>query len=74
MNTILRIRIVVILLCIVAIPVIAQDNERVYKEGSVWSISYIKTKPGQFDTYLKNLNETWKLYQEQYIKDGKTIS
>ena len=73
MKTILRISVVIVLLCLFVMPVQAQSG-RVYEDGSVWSISYIKTKPTHFDDYLKNLNDTWRKYQEQYIEDGKILS
>jgi hypothetical protein len=63
MKTIMRISFVIVLLCIFVLPVQAQ-SDRVYEDGSVWSISYIKTKPTHFDDYLKNLNDTWRKYQE----------
>ncbi len=73
MKTILRIGIVVVLLCLFAIPIQAQ-SERVYEGGSVWAITYVKTEPGHFDDYLKDLSMVWKEYNDQYIKDGNVLS
>ena len=74
MRTILRISFVVVLLCLFVLPVQAQEKENVYENGSVWSISYIKTKPGHFDDYLKNLSTTWRKILDEYKKDGKVLS
>src|SRR6478609_9686314 len=37
----------------------AQDT-KVYKEGPVTELSYIKIKPGRFDDYMKFLDTTYK--------------
>jgi len=73
MKTILRIGIVVVLLCLIVMPIQAQ-SDRVYEGGSVWGITYVKTEPGYFDDYLKDLSMVWKKYNDQYIKDGNVLS
>ena len=55
-------------------PVQAQSEERAYEQGSVWTISYIETKPGHFDDYLKDLSNVWKKYLDENLKDGKVLS
>ncbi len=73
MKTILYISFVIVLLCLFVMPVQAQ-SERAYKTGSIWSITYIETKPGHFDDYLKDLSMVWKKYLDEHIKNGKVIS
>ena len=52
----------------------AQDGGRVYDNGSVWSVSYIETKPGHFDGYIENLSNIWKRYLDEQKKDGHVLS
>lgn len=37
----------------------AQDNERNYEQGTVWTAGYIETKPGYFNAYMNNLENHW---------------
>ncbi len=59
-------------LVLTAIPTLAQ--ERVYEEGSVWDVSYVRTEPGQFDTYLANLEQVWKQVLDRAIESGDVLS
>ena len=53
----------------------AQADDRVYSDGgSVWSISFIETKPGHFDDYIENLNQIWRRYLDEQKKDGDVLS
>lgn len=52
----------------------AQSAERVYDQGSVWQISYIETKPGMFDDYMKYLSTSWRALQEEQKKAGDVLS
>ncbi|HPF25048.1 MAG TPA: hypothetical protein P5528_12405 [Steroidobacteraceae bacterium] len=66
----------VLMLCIVATLTtfaptgFAQDSGRSYTEGSVVSVSYIRTEPGRFDDYMKYLSTTYKGLMEEYKKAG----
>jgi hypothetical protein len=50
----------------------AQD--RVYKDGSVWTVSLIRTTYGMSDDYLTNLKSTWKALHDEAIKQGLVLS
>ena len=50
----------------------AQDT-KAYKEGPVTSLSYIKTKPGKFDEYMKYLGGNYKKLMEAQIKAGLVV-
>lgn len=53
----------------------AQADDRVYNDGgSVWTVSYIETKPGYFDDYIANLNQIWRRYLDEQKKDGDVLS
>ena len=63
------------LLCFVALGlacaggVHAQDA-KVYKDGPVTDVSFIKIKPGQFDNYMKWLDGPWKKLMEAQKQAG----
>ncbi len=45
-------------------------QERVYEQGTVWNITYVRTEPGQFDAYMANLNALYRPILEEQIKRG----
>src|SRR5438309_5771531 len=49
-------------------------QEKPYKEGSVWTVTFIKVKPGMMDTYLRDLGANRKKLMEQARKDGLILS
>ena len=50
----------------------AQDAKP-YKEGAVTQLSYIKTKPGKFNDYMKFLAGDYKKLMEANIKAGLVV-
>lgn len=60
----------VLLLCI---SVVAQVS-RPYRNGSVWSIGFIRMKPGMETAYLNYVGTEWKREQEALKKDGLILS
>lgn len=63
----------VLLVLIVGISVFAQVN-RPYHNGSVWSIAFIRMKPGMETAYLNYLAGPWKANQEAAKKEGLVLS
>jgi hypothetical protein len=53
-------------------PALAQDKP--YKEGTVWGVSFIKVKPGMFDVYLRDLASQRKKLMEEAKKQGLIVS
>ena len=53
-------------------PSLAQDKP--YKEGTVWSVTLIKVKPGMLDTYLRDLASARKKLMEEAKKQGLFVS
>ncbi len=51
---------------------LAQDDHA-YTEGPVTAISYIKIKPGMFDTYMRYLQTTYKQILEEQKKAGLVL-
>jgi hypothetical protein len=53
----------------------AQQGEGLpYTNGSVWTISMIRTTPGFRDDYLRSLATTWKRVTEEGKKQGLILS
>ena len=52
----------------------AQTTERVWDQGTVWSITYVETKPNMFNAYIKNLSQVWRRFLEEQKKTGEVIS
>ena len=71
-NRILVSSLIVFILA-VSVVVVAQVN-RPYRNGSVWSVSFIKMKPGMETAYLNYIASDWKREQEAFKKDGQIIS
>jgi hypothetical protein len=63
----------VFVMVIVGISVFAQVN-RPYRNGSVWSISFIRIKPGMDTAYMNYLAGPWKTNQEAAKKEGLILS
>jgi hypothetical protein len=64
---------IAMLTLIVGISVYAQVN-RPYRNGSVWSISFIRIKPGMDTAYMNYLAGPWKANQEAAKKEGLILS
>ncbi|HYL87994.1 MAG TPA: hypothetical protein VEU32_04425 [Burkholderiales bacterium] len=59
-------------LALAAPATFAQDKP--YKEGPVWAITFVKVKPGMFDTYIRDLAANRKPLMDQAKKDGLILS
>lgn len=62
----------VVLILTVSVVVIAQV--RPYRNGSVWTISLIRMRPGMDKAYLNYIAGDWKREQEALKKDGQILS
>jgi hypothetical protein len=50
------------------------DNAKPYKDGPVVDVSFIRTKPGQFDNYMKFLAGPYKKLMEAQKKEGLILT
>jgi hypothetical protein len=57
-----------------AMQVASAADERPYTYGPVVNVSYIKTKPGHFDDYIKYVGTTYKQLMESEQKAGYVLS
>jgi hypothetical protein len=48
--------------------------KRPYRNGTVWSIGFIRMKPGMETAYLTYIAGDWKREQEALKKDGQIVS
>ncbi len=46
---------------------LAQEH---FTEGPVWNITTIRVKPAQFDNYLTNLRQGWKVFCDEAKREG----
>jgi hypothetical protein len=58
---------------IIAMQAAFAADEKAYTDGPVVNVSYIKTKPGQFEAYLKYLATTYKQLMEEQKKAGYVL-
>jgi hypothetical protein len=61
------------LLLLLCISVFAQVS-RPYRNGSVWTVAFIRMKPGMETAYLNYVATDWKREQEELKKDGQILS
>jgi hypothetical protein len=61
------------LVLVAGISVYSQVN-RPYRNGSVWSVAFIRMKPGMDTAYLNYLAGPWKANQEAMKKEGLILS
>ena len=52
----------------------AQAQDKVYTEGSVWSVTFVKIYPGMDDAYINELYNGWKKINDEGIKQGLILS
>jgi hypothetical protein len=59
------------LLALVVVADVASAADRPYAEGSVLSVSSIRTEPGMFDSYMEWLDGPWKQFMEARKSEGQ---
>jgi hypothetical protein len=58
----------IVLVVIISINSFAQ--ERLYKSGSAWTVAFVQVKNGMNLDYLNSMRTTWKVVQDEGIKQG----
>ncbi len=53
-----------------AIPLAAQEH---WTEGPVWSVSFYRTRPGQFDNYMKYLRANFAITSQESKRQGLNL-
>lgn len=49
-------------------------QERAYKDGTVWTMEFIKINSGYDVTYINSLKTTWKAIHDEALKQGLILS
>jgi hypothetical protein len=52
---------------------IAQEED-LYEDGTVWSLTFVRTGANKSDEYLKGLSQTWVASMEEAKKEGLILS
>lgn len=73
MKTILSLFSVVVITTIL-LPALLHAQDRPYTEGSVWSVTMIRTKPGMTDDYLRSLKNNLKKTLDEAKKENLVLS
>jgi len=69
------VRVLALTLAVVAIGTEhAEAQDKPYIEGSIWSLTFIKLKPGMFDTYIRDAVVGRKKEMEEAKKQGLVLS
>lgn len=50
------------------------QTDKPYKEGTVWQVSFIKTKANMGEEYLKGLSANWVKIHNEAVKQGLIVS
>jgi len=52
---------------------VAQDNTRNWDNGAVIAVTEVHIKDGMFNAYINDLNNVWRKYIEEQMKDGSVL-
>ena len=73
-NGVVRLVAVAILCGGMAAPMMALAQDKPYTEGTVWSVTMIRVKPGMFDVYMRDLLPQRIKINEEAKKQGLLVS
>jgi major membrane immunogen (membrane-anchored lipoprotein) len=52
---------------------VAQDHTRNWDNGHVVAVSEVHIKDGMFNAYINDLNNVWRKFLEEQMKDGSVV-
>jgi hypothetical protein len=58
----------------IVLPAEGRAQDHPYTEGSVWQVTYVKTAPGHYEDYLRDLAGGWKRVNDAAIQAGHVLS
>jgi hypothetical protein len=64
----------ILLIGVICLPLINHAQELPYTEGTVWDITFVRTKPGMELDYMKSLAAEWQKQNEELKKQGVILS
>lgn len=59
---------------VLGLPGTSRAQDHPYTEASVWEVTYVKTAPGRFEDYLRDLAAGWKRVNDAAIEQGHVRS
>ena len=74
----MKIKITVLLTALIfmacySVSTLAQDNKRNWDNGSVVAVTEVHIKDGMFNAYINDLNNVWRKFIEEQMKDGSVV-
>ena len=73
-DAVLRVVAAAMLCAGMAMPMMAFGQDKAYTEGTVWTVSMIRVKPGMFDGYMRDVLPLRKKINDEAKKQGLVIS
>ena len=64
----------ILFLITICFPQVNSAQELPYNEGTVWDITFVRTKPGMEFDYMKSLAAEWQKQNEELKKQGVILS
>ena len=74
----MRIKITVLMTALIfmacfSVNTLAQDHKRNWDNGNVVAVTEVHIKDGMFNAYINDLNNVWRVYLEEQMKDGSIV-
>ena len=62
-----------ILMACFSVNTLAQDHKRNWDNGNVVAVTEVHIKDGMFNAYINDLNNIWRKFIEEQMKDGSVV-
>ena len=62
-----------ILMACFSVNTLAQDHKRNWDNGNVVAVTEVHIKDGMFNAYINDLNNAWRKFLEEQMKDGSVV-
>jgi len=56
-----------------SVAAVAQDHERGWETGNIVQVTNVHIKDGMFNAYINDLNNVWRKFLEEQMKDGSVV-
>jgi hypothetical protein len=74
MKTVLSFTFLFAVLCFFPFDQISAQEKDLYEDGTVWSLTFVRTAANKGDDYLKGLADTWVANMDEAKKEGLIVS
>lgn len=74
MKTVLFFSVLLAILFLFPFEQISAQEEDLYEDGTVWSLTFVRTGANKSEDYLKGLANTWAASMEESKKEGLILS